>query len=193
MSSINNLSFELVLASKSPRRREILLKAEIPHTIITKETEEIFPGHIPMREVPEYLACLKAKDILPEINEQQVILAADTIVLLNNKIYGKPDDVEDAVRILKELSGQTHEVITGVCLMSKSKHLSFSDVTKVHFKDLDEEMIRRYIADCHPLDKAGAYAIQEWIGMIGISSIEGDYYNIVGLPVNKVYEALLSF
>jgi septum formation protein len=139
------------------------------------------------------LGHFKPKDILPEINAQQVILAADTIVLLNNKIYGKPDDVEDAVRILKELSGQTHEVITGVCLMSKSKHLSFSDVTKVHFKDLDEEMIRRYIADCHPLDKAGAYAIQEWIVMIGISSIEGDYYNIVGLPVNKVYEALLSF
>lgn len=193
MKDLSRFPFTLVLASKSPRRREIMEKMQIPFVLYTKDTEEHYPGHMPFREVPEFLALKKAEDVIHEVGNDKVVLAADTIVLLENRIYGKPEDAADAKRILSELSGKMHEVITGVCLLSGTKKVCFSETTRVFFKELSAEAIEYYVESYHPLDKAGAYAIQEWIGMAGISRIEGDYYNIVGLPIQRVYDELCRF
>ncbi len=184
---------KLILGSKSPRRKELLTNAGIPFEIRTKDTEEYYPAHTPVREVPAHLAKLKADAMMDDLQEDEILLTADTIVLLDGKIYGKPKDFEDAVSILAALSGNTHEVITGVCIRDKEKEIVFSETTKVTFKKLDTEDIKFYIKNYTPYDKAGAYAIQEWIGLIGISGIRGDYYNIVGLPVNRVAEELKNF
>ena len=184
---------KLILASKSPRRKEILFNALLPFEIRTKDTEEYYPANTPVREVPVYLAQLKANAMLEELRADEILLTADTIVLLDGKIYGKPTDFDDAVSILMSLSGQTHEVITGVCLKSLEKEIVFSETTKVTFKELNIEEIKYYVEIFTPYDKAGAYAIQEWIGLIGIAGIRGDYYNIVGLPINKVIAELKKF
>lgn len=187
------LNKRLILGSKSPRRKEILHLAGLEYEIRTKETEEYFPANIGIREVPEYLALLKAKDLQETLKEDEILLCADTIVLLDGKIYGKPVDFDDAVLILQELSAKTHEVITGVCLMEKNSYTCFSNTTKVTFKELSLDDIKYYINTFLPYDKAGAYAIQEWIGITGIESIRGNYYNIVGLPIHKVMEQLKQY
>lgn len=183
----------LILASKSPRRKELLERSNIPFTIRTLDVEEIYPEELPKAKVAEYLAILKAEAALPKMADDEIILGADSIVILNNTIYGKPKDAEDAHHILRQLSGQVHEVITGVCLLSKNKKVSFSAVSKVWMEALSEEEIKYYVATFQPFDKAGAYAIQEWIGLCKISKIEGTYSNIMGLPTEMVYQKLRDF
>lgn len=190
---------QLILASQSPRRKQLLTDAALEFEIVIVPTDESYPGHLTRAEVPEFIAADKALAVYQQLetagklNEETVILAADTIVLLQEKVIGKPKDTEDAKQILRSLSGQTHEVITGVCLLSRTRKEIFHSLTKVHFNELSEEQIDYYINHYQPFDKAGAYALQEWIGLIGISAIEGDLYNVIGLPVNKVVKALPAF
>jgi len=184
---------QLILASKSPRRKELLERASIPFTIRTLDVEEVYPDNLPKNEVAEYLAVLKAEAALPNLADNEIVLGADSIVILEDTIYGKPKDTQDAHHILRQLSGQTHEVITGVCLLSKNKKVSFSAVSKVWMEELSEEEIAYYVETFQPFDKAGAYAIQEWIGLCKISKIEGTYSNIMGLPTEMVYRALKVF
>lgn len=190
---------QLILASQSPRRKQLLTDAALEFEIVIVPTDEAYPEHLTRAEVPEFIATEKALAVYQELettgklNRETVILAADTIVLLQEKVIGKPKDAADAQQILRSLSGQTHEVITGVCIMNSDKKEVFHSITKVHFNDLSEEQIAYYISHYHPFDKAGAYAIQEWIGLTGISGIEGDLYNVIGLPVNKVVKVLPAF
>lgn len=190
---------QLILASQSPRRKQLLTDAALEFEIVIVPTDESYPDHLTRAEVPEFIAEEKALAVYQQLettgklNAETVILAADTIVLLQEKVIGKPKDTEDAKQILHSLSGQTHEVITGVCLLSRDRKEIFHSLTKVHFNELSGEQIDYYISHYQPFDKAGAYAIQEWIGLIGISGIEGDLYNVIGLPVNKVVKALHAF
>lgn len=182
-----------VLASQSPRRKQLLEWAEIEFDIIVHPTDESFPPDMVPMEVPGYIAEQKAKAVMPMLQEGQVVIAADTIVLLNNGIIGKPTDREHAIQILSKLSGAMHHVITGVCILNEEKILSFSDVTLVEFHPLTDEQIAFYVDKYQPYDKAGAYAIQEWIGVVGIKCINGDFYNVMGLPVSRVVQALQDF
>ncbi|MCS6819227.1 MAG: Maf family nucleotide pyrophosphatase [Chitinophagales bacterium] len=182
---------KIILASSSPRRKDLLCMTEIPFEIRVKHTAEIHPRGVPEREIPVFLAKQKAHALADEI-EEEIVIGADTIVLLDNKILEKPSSPEHACEMLKLLSGRTHEVITGVCLYSKEKEVVFSETTKVTFYPLTDEQINYYVSHYRPFDKAGSYACQEWIGAIGISRFEGDYFNVVGLPVSKVYRALVE-
>ncbi|HXH20216.1 MAG TPA: Maf family protein [Chitinophagales bacterium] len=184
---------KILLASQSPRRNELLRMAGFNFRAVTADVDETYSGDIPPEEFPEHLAQKKADAVKSQAQSDEVILAADTIVLKDGIIYGKPADRNDAIQILKELSGVRHEVITGVCLMSPGKQVAFSVVTSVYFKPLSEEQIVYYVDRFKPFDKAGAYAIQEWIGLIGISKIEGCYFNVMGLPVSRVAEELERF
>lgn len=186
-------SHKLILASKSPRRKELLERSNIPFTIRTLEVEEIYPESLPKAEVAEYLAILKAEAARSNLADDEILLGADSIVILNDTVFGKPKDTEDARHILRQLSGQVHQVITGVCLLSKTKKVSFSAVSKVWMEELSDAEIEYYIETFQPFDKAGAYAIQEWIGLCKISKIEGTYSNIMGLPTEMVYRALRQF
>ncbi len=181
------------MASKSPRRSQLLKEAGLDFVVKTKDTEESYPADLEVDKVAEYIAKKKAYAAREFIEDDTILLAADCIVTLGNKIYGKPKDAEDAFRILSELSGKTHKVITGVCLLSNTKEKVFSSVSKVEFELLKEEEIRYYIDKFQPFDKAGAYAIQEWIGLCKIKKIEGLYSNIMGLPMAKVYKELEDF
>lgn len=190
---MNSVNFNLVLASGSPRRSQLLRESGYQFEIRTKDVEEIYPDDLPVREVPEYLAKLKAGASKDSLAENEVMLTADTIVLQNNIIFGKPKDRNDAIRILGELSGKMHEVITGVCLVSQNKQTTFSVVSKVFFEELTREEIEYYIDNFEPFDKAGAYAIQEWMGHCKIAKIDGSYSNIMGLPMETVYKELAAF
>ncbi|MFN8310653.1 MAG: Maf family protein [Chitinophagales bacterium] len=181
---------KVILASKSPRRKDLLEMAGISFEIRTKEVSEDHPAGVRAEDIPLFLAQKKANAIKLELNADEVVIGADTVVILNGKIYEKPTDEADAIRMLSELSGQTHTVITGVCLISKEKEISFSDRTEVTFHLLTEEEITSYVRKYKPFDKAGSYACQEWIGAIGIARFNGDYFNVVGLPVSRVYAAL---
>ncbi|MCB9226738.1 MAG: septum formation protein Maf [Chitinophagales bacterium] len=187
------LPYHVILASKSPRRKELLSAIVKDFDIKTKEVAEDYPESLKATEVPEYLALLKAETMKKDLKDNELLITADTIVTLNNKIYGKPKDKKDAVKILKELSGKTHEVITGVALISTTKKVTFKSITQVSFNTLSLNEINYYIDNFAPYDKAGAYAIQEWIGMVGIEKIVGDYFNVVGLPLNKLYKELKKF
>lgn len=181
---------QVVLASKSPRRKE-LLRHLIPHfEVRTKEIEEVYPSNLAVEEVPVFLARLKASAFTSSMAEHELIITSDTVVTMQGEIYGKPKNREDAIRILSKLSGQSHQVITGVCLRLKNKEVVFSETTDIQFKVLTHEEIAYYIDNFKPYDKAGAYAIQEWIGMIGIERMEGDYFNVVGLPLFKLNQEL---
>lgn len=175
----------LILASKSPRRKHLLELAAIDFEIITKETDESYPEGLSIEDVPVYIAHQKALDIHRDYPDRTV-LAADTIVVLNNEVIGKPVDREDAIRILTALSGQTHIVITGVVLLRGDEVKTMSDRTEVEFHPLTQAQIEYYVDTCKPFDKAGAYAIQEWIGVIAIKRINGCFYNVMGLPVSRV-------
>ncbi|MEZ5008662.1 MAG: Maf family nucleotide pyrophosphatase [Chitinophagales bacterium] len=182
---------QLILGSKSPRRQQILKDAGYNFTILTSDEEEIVDGQLAKCDVPEALAIDKAKHILPSIKEDDfILLTADTIVLLHDEIIGKPKDTEEARAHLQKLSGEVHEVVSGVCITTKNTQISFSDITKVGFKHLTEEEIEYYVNNYEVLDKAGAYAVQEWIGMIGVKYLEGSYFNVMGLPIHKVYKEL---
>lgn len=184
----------LILGSKSPRRAHLLREAGFSFVIRPKDVEESYPETIPPEEVATFLAQKKARAMLEFLEtEGDILLTADSVVLLGDEIFGKPTDREDAARILRRLSGNRHRVITGVCLRSQEKELLFAGESVVYFEPLSEEEITYYIDHFQPYDKAGAYAIQEWIGLCKISKIEGTYANIMGLPVDMVYERLQEF
>lgn len=186
-------NIEVLLASKSPRRKQLLEALGIRFSVVHQDVEEDFPEDLDKHKVPAFLAQKKALAVKKQLKTGQVILASDTIVLKDAIIYHKPKDYQDALRILRELSGNVHEVVTGVCLMSLEKEHSFTTIAKVHFEPISEEEMAYYISNFEPYDKAGAYAIQEWIGLAKISKIEGSYNSIVGLPTQQVYEALKQF
>ena len=180
-----------ILASASPRRKQLLEWAEIDFEIVVEHTHESYPGELSPEEVAVYIALQKAKAVGEKRGNSKTIIAADTIVVLNNEIIGKPKNREDAISILKKLSGKIHQVITGVAILTAAKEEEcFSDITEVEFHSLSQQEIEFYIDKYKPYDKAGAYAIQEWIGVIGIKRINGDFYNVMGLPVSKVVQAL---
>lgn len=186
----------IILASGSPRRKQLLEWAEVKFEVLTKETPETYPPGLLTTEVPVHIARNKAlavKEIAgtgETAGAGRVILAADTVVVLGQEIIGKPADREDAINILSKLSGQRHEVITGVVLLRGEEEHAFYDRTAVWFHHLDRSELERYVDRYRPYDKAGAYAIQEWIGVVGIKGIEGDFYNVMGLPVSRVVRAL---
>jgi septum formation protein len=181
---------KIILASQSPRRKQLLQWAEVEFEVIIKNTDENYPPQLPPADVAIHIAKNKALAIKNLHGDALPILAADTIVVLNDEIIGKPADKEDAIQILLKLSGQKHLVITGVCVLFNSKEIVFADTTEVAFHDLTMEQIIFYVDNYKPYDKAGAYAIQEWIGVVGISSINGDFYNVMGLPVSRVIKEL---
>lgn len=188
------LQRKLILASKSPRRSFLLKQAGFEFEVNAVDIdEENYPKDLPVEEVAPYLAQQKARAAKHFITHNEIIIASDSVVIIDNEIFGKPVDYQDAVRILRALSGRMHRVITGVCLLSADKEDVFSDVAKVYFEELNNEEIEYYIHSYQPYDKAGAYAIQEWIGLCKISKIEGTYANIMGLPVHLVYQKLKEF
>jgi septum formation protein len=188
--------YGIILASQSPRRKQLLEWAEIPFEIIVHTTDESYPAEFAVEDVAIHIAKNKAFAVQVFINEniatanKKIIIAADTIVVLGTEIIGKPTDRQDAIEILQKLSGQRHKVITGVVLLDAEKEVAFADTTEVEFHLLTTEQIIFYVDKYSPYDKAGAYAIQEWIGVVGIHSIKGDFYNVMGLPVSKVVQAL---
>ena len=181
---------KIILASQSPRRKQLLEWAEIPFDIIVKATTEDYPPGLKPQEIAIYIAQQKAEAVQQQAPDSQTILAADTIVVLGENIIGKPVHREEAVSILFALSGEKHKVITGVVIRKGDKEISFADVTEVEFHKLTLEQIEFYVDKYKPYDKAGAYAIQEWIGVVGIKSINGDFYNVMGLPVSRVVREL---
>ena len=191
--TMNNL---LILASQSPRRKQLLEWAEIPFEVIVHDTDESYPPSLDAESVPEFIAQAKALAVLeslPPGERGRPLLAADTVVVLDGDIIGKPKDREDAISILRRLSGREHRVITGVFLLLQGRKISFADITRVSFHTLTDEQIVFYVDKYKPYDKAGAYAIQEWIGVVGIRAIDGDFYNVMGLPVSRVVQALGAY
>ena len=191
------MSLPIILASQSPRRKQLLEWAEIAFDVVIKSTDESYPATLPTIDIPVHIARQKALAVREYIktgyhikHQQQLILAADTVVVLEDRIIGKPTDRQDAIDTLKALSGKLHSVITGVVILHDNKEIAFADLTNVWFNELTEEQIIFYVDKYQPYDKAGAYAIQEWIGVVGIKSIEGDFYNVMGLPVSRVVQAL---
>ena len=184
------LNKKIILASKSPRRSDLLKAAGFDFEVKTKEVEENFPEDLPVTKVAAFLAKKKAHAAKVFLDHENILLAADCIVVLGNTIFGKPKDFDDAKRILKALSGKVHQVITGVCLLSLKKEKVFSSISYVHVKELTDAEIEFYIHQFQPFDKAGSYAIQEWFGLCKIAKIEGLYSNIVGLPIEPIYTAL---
>lgn len=185
----------LLLASASPRRRELLSSLDSDVEIVRlKEVDESYPKSLPALEVAHYVACLKrdAYDT-SRLNDNDILVTADTVVVLDGKVLGKPHDEEDARNMLRDMSGKTHTVVTGVTLSSNTKSVSFATQTEVTFDNLTDEQIDYYVDKYSPMDKAGAYGIQEWIGYIGISGINGCYYNVMGLPLHDLYSHLLQF
>ena len=183
----------IVLASSSPRRKDLLERAGMAFRIKVIPVKEDFPPNIPVEEVPEYLAEKKAAAVREFCNDNELIIAADTIVLLGNEVIGKPTDDDHARQILRALSGKAHRVITGVCLMRGRCIQTFTEQTQVFFYTLSDDQINYYVTRYQPMDKAGAYAIQEWIGLTGIEKIEGDYFNVVGLPVGRLIQEIAMF
>ncbi len=181
---------KIILASQSPRRKQLLEWAEIPFEVFVKETDESYPDDLTVEQIAIHIASNKAHAIMNELKLDVPVLAADTIVVLNNQIIGKPKDRDDAIQILKKLSGEKHFVITGVVIFFNKKEISFADKSVVEFHPLTDEQIEFYVDKYKPYDKAGAYAIQEWIGVVGIKAVSGDFYNVMGLPVSRVVQAL---
>jgi len=182
---------KLLLASNSPRRRELLGGLDIPFEVVQlKEIEETYPAALQGGEIPLHIARLKMNAYDLSLAEGEVLVTADTIVWADGKVFGKPADEEEAVAMLHALSGRTHQVFTGVCLRSVYEKCEFVCSTDVTFSALTDEQIRYYVARYRPMDKAGAYGIQEWIGYIGVESIRGSYFNVMGLPVQRLYTAL---
>ena len=187
-------SYRLILASQSPRRRQLLGDAGIEFELSPRyECEECYPATLPAVEVAEYLSRLKSEAYPEPLGEGDILLTADTIVVACDKVLGKPEDREDAIQTIKMLSGREHEVITGVTLRSATRAVSFSSHSKVNFRVLTDEEIAYYVDTYSPMDKAGAYGIQEWIGYVGIEGIEGSFYNVMGLPVQRLYCELDKF
>jgi len=187
-------TYKVILASASPRRQELLSGIDLGYELRTlPDVDESFPDDLPHDEVAEYLARKKAAVYLDALKENELLITADTVVLLNGLILGKPADREDARRMLRMLSGARHRVITGVCLSSLNKSVAFSDSAWVTFGDLGDDELDYYLDLYSPMDKAGAYGVQEWIGYVGVEKIEGSYFNVMGFPIYKVYRELKRF
>lgn len=187
------MEYKLILASASPRRHQLMCDAGFKFEVKLKHTEEIWPEGLEAEKIPEYLACLKAQAFEGVLNSGELLITADTVVCLDAKILGKPANRDHAIEMLHQLSGRKHTVVTGVCLTTLERRKTFSAFTDVWFKDLSDEEIVCYVDNYKPFDKAGSYGIQEWIGYIGIRRIEGSFYNVMGLPVQQLYEALKTF
>lgn len=183
----------LILASKSPRRQQLLSGLGFNFEIVTRDVDESFPSYLKAHEIPLYLSKLKAEAFNDLLDDKTIVITADTVVWINDKVLNKPENEEEAYQMLRLLSGNMHEVFTGVTIKSKFKHQSFFCKTNVYFKHLSDEEIWYYIKNYQPFDKAGAYGAQEWIGYIAIEKIEGSYFNVMGLPVKEVYEELRKF
>ena len=186
---------KVVLASQSPRRKQLLEWAEIEFDVMSRETDETWPEGMPVEEIPIHISREKAKavrelELFQRYEGNIPVIAADTIVVLDNNVMGKPLDREHALEMLKALSGRKHRVITGVVIMDSNKEISFADITEVEFHDINESDLIYYVDQYEPFDKAGAYAIQEWIGVVGVKSVTGDFYNVMGLPVSRVVQTL---
>jgi septum formation protein len=184
---------KIVLASKSPRRQELMKGLDISFEVRTMEVDESFPPALQREEIPLFLSKLKAQAFLPEMKENEVVITADTVVWINDHVLNKPEDRDEAIAMVKELSGNHHVVYTGVTITTKDKALSFYDETKVYFDALTQEEIEYYIDKYQPYDKAGSYGVQEFIGYMGINKLEGSYFNVMGLPVHQVYKKLMEF
>lgn len=181
---------KIILASQSPRRKQLLEWAEVPFELVVKETDESYPANLKIDEVAVHIARNKALAVMQITGLAAPVLAADTIVVLQNEIIGKPKDRADAVKILTALSGKQHLVITGVVILHQAGEIAFAETTEVFFHDLNLKQIEFYVDQYKPYDKAGAYAIQEWIGVVGIKGVTGDFYNVMGLPVSRVVQIL---
>jgi septum formation protein len=186
-------NYNYILASKSPRRQELLKSLGIEFVVITNEVEENYPDILTKEEIPVFLAELKAKHFKNQLKENDLLITADTIVWLNGEVIGKPENKKEAIKTLQKLSAQEHQVISGVCLTSIHKQKSFFSISNVRFKELSLSEIEYYVSEFNPIDKAGAYGIQEWIGYIGITHIEGSFYNVMGLPVQQLYSEIQNF
>lgn len=185
--------YTIVLASGSPRRQQFLRELDANFEIRLKEVDEIYPETLQGAEITDYLAELKASALDESLSDDEILITSDTIVWHEGKALGKPKDKEDAFDMIQSLSGKTHEVITSVCIKNAGKSETFNETTKVTFNPLTDEEIAYYLEEYKPFDKAGSYGIQEWIGLVAIARIEGSYANVVGMPVDKVYQHLLKF
>ena len=186
--------YHIILASNSPRRKELLAGIDVNFDVrVIRDIDESYPASLPTKDIAEYISRKKATVYRQQMASDELIITADTIVVLDSDVMGKPHDEADASRMLHELSGRTHQVITGVTLTTIDRQRSFSVETDVTFKSLTDEEINYYIQHYKPFDKAGAYGIQEWIGHIGVTALKGSYFNVMGLPVQRIYEALRQF
>ena len=185
------LNYHIILASNSPRRRELLSGLGLDYDVrLLPGPHESSPETLQAEETPVYISSQKASAYLDELKENELLITADTIVWLDGRVLGKPSDEEDACQMLRALSGKTHQVITGVTLATTTFQKSFASVSQVTFATLSDEEIKYYISHYHPMDKAGSYGVQEWIGFIGVERIEGSYFNVMGLPVQRLYREL---
>lgn len=192
MKPLENIQhYKIILASNSPRRRELLSGLNLEYTVrVLPDIDESYPDTLKGEEIPMYISREKAEAYRNSMAEDELIITADTVVCINEKVLGKPQTLEEAKEMLRELSGKTHQVITGVCLMTRHLQRTFSATTQVTFDVLTEDEIEFYVEKFRPLDKAGAYGVQEWIGFVGVSQLEGSYFNVMGLPVQRLYQEL---
>ena len=187
-------TFKIILASNSPRRKELLSGLDVDFEVrVLAGIDESYPASLPTMQIAEYISKKKAAAYRETMAVDELVITADTVVILGDEVMGKPKDDAEACRMLRELSGQTHQVITGVTLTTMERQISFSVKTDVTFKELTNEEIHYYVEKYHPMDKAGAYGIQEWIGHIGVTGLSGSFYNVMGLPMQRIYEALKMF
>ena len=185
--------YSIILGSQSPRRKELFAGLNLPFRVEVREVDEHFPAEMKSTDVPEYLSVVKTFPFQADFGQDRLLITADTIVLIDDQVLGKPMDYAHAFEMLQKLSGRKHVVITGVCINSVHKQITFSDHTDVWFKSLSNNEIDYYLTHYHPYDKAGSYGVQEWIGYVAIEKIEGSYFNVMGLPVQRLYEELLKF
>lgn len=186
--------YKIILASNSPRRKELLAGLDLQFEVrVLEGIDESYPADLPTQKIAEFISKKKADAYVETMADDELVITADTVVILGDEVMGKPHDEADAKRMLGELSGRTHQVATGVTLSTRQRQMSFSVVTNVTFKELSTDEIDYYVRTYQPMDKAGAYGIQEWIGYIGVTALEGSYFNVMGLPVQRIYEALKRF
>ena len=186
--------YHVILASNSPRRKELLAGLDLPFQVrVLQNIDESYPADLPTEQIAEFISKKKAQSYAKTMADDELVITADTVVILGNEVMGKPKDEADARRMLSELSGRTHQVTTGVTITTRERQTSFSVVTNVTFKQLSTDEIEYYVQNYHPMDKAGAYGIQEWIGYIGVTALEGSYFNVMGLPVQRIYEAIRTY
>ena len=191
---MDDVRWKIILASNSPRRKELLAGLDLQFEVrVLQDIDESYPHDLPTLKIAEFISKKKADAYVETMADDELVITADTVVILGDEVMGKPHDEADAKRMLGELSGRTHQVATGVTLSTKERQMRFSVVTDVTFKQLSADEIDYYVRTYHPMDKAGAYGIQEWIGYIGVTALKGSYFNVMGLPVQRIYEALKTF